>query len=147
MDGFKDPFNGTTQRGQKRVETLWDWWHVLEKHVTSCEGHFHLASTISCKDPATSPCQHTPPCPGQAGCLAPHHKASQTPHPRPHLRWANRAMAWGSPTHLTGHLLIRHFSKTDGESIFLMWKQLSLCIFSSRSLYLLENQHWKIKPV
>lgn len=61
-----------------------------------------------------------PPCPGQAGCLTPHHKTSQTPHPGPHLRWANRVMAWGSPTYLTSHLLIRHFSKTDGGIIFLM---------------------------
>lgn len=67
------------------------------------------------------PCPaNMPPCLGRAGCLTPHHKASQTPHPGPHLHWDNRVMAWGSPMYLTGHLLIRHLSKTDGESIFLM---------------------------
>lgn len=61
------------------------------------------------------------------------HRTAHTNVPRgPHLSRANRAVARGSLTRLTGHFLVRQLDKSAGESILLMWKQLFLCVFQSQ---------------
>lgn len=97
-EGFKDlKLDGTTQRGKKRGSV--DLW----KRLRCTPGSPAHPAGIQ----PTSRCGHTT----LAGTNVPR---------GPHLSQANRAVACGSLTSLTGHFLMRRLDKSAGGSILLM---------------------------